>query len=178
MSSSKSNTTQHTTQIDNRRVLGENSISAENSQVSVVNNSLDPNVVAAALQFAGSGQSGAFTFGSDALASALGFGGSALTAAINASNDALAFADSNATRNSQMAYNVYADALGTSEGALSKAFAFGASALDRSFANLGDTQQIVADAYADAKGRGALTDKILIGAIAAMAIVSFAAVKK
>ncbi len=178
MSSSRSNTSPVTNQTDNRRVIGENGISAENSSVSVVNNTLDPNVVAAALQFAGNGQTSSFNFGSEALANALGFGGSALTAALNASSDALAFADSNASRNSAMAYNVFSDALGTSENALSRAFTFGANALDRSFNNLGDTQQLVADAYADAKGRGALTDKILIGAIAAMAVVAFAAVKK
>lgn len=176
--STSSNTQQTTYQTDARRVIGESGISAENSSVSVVNQTSDPNVIAAALQFAGSGQTSMFNFGSSALASALGFGGSALTAALNASNDALAFADSNASRNSAMAYNVFSDALGTSEGALSKAFTFGANALDRSFSNLGDTQNLVADAYADAKGRGALTDKILIGAIAAMAIVAFAAVKK
>ena len=164
-------------------MVGERGISAENSTVNV--QSLDPNVIASALQFAGSNSDGAFTFGgksltfgSEALNSALGFGGDALTAALNASNDALAFADSNAARNSAMAYNVYSDALGTSENALSKAFTFGANALNSSFANLDNTQQLVADAYSDAKGRGALTDKILIGAIAAMAVVAFAAVKK
>ena len=183
MSSSSSATQQSTYQVDNRRVVGERGISAENSTVNV--QSLDPNVIASALQFAGSNSDGAFTFGgksltfgSEALNSALGFGGDALTAALNASNDALAFADSNAARNSAMAYNVYSDALGTSENALSKAFTFGANALNSSFANLDNTQQLVADAYSDAKGRGALTDKILIGAIAAMAVVAFAAVKK
>jgi len=40
------------------------------------------------------------------------------------------------------------------------------------------TNELVKDAYADAKGRGALTDKILMGAIAAMAVVAFMAVKK
>lgn len=173
-----SSTTHNTYQSDNRRVIGENGISAENSSVSVVNHTADPNVIAAALQFAGSGQSSAYNFGSEALANALGFGGSALTAALNASSDALAFADSNASRNSAMAYNVFSDALGTSQNALSRAFTFGANSLDRSFNNLGDTQQLVADAYADAKGRGALTDKILIGAIAAMAVVAFASVSK
>lgn len=178
MSSSRSNTSPTTTQTDARRVIGENGISAENSSVSVTNNTLDPNVIAAALQFAGSNSTAAFNFGTESLANALGFGGSALTAALNASSDALAFADANSSRNSTMAYNVFSDALGSNENALSRAFTFGANALDRSFGNLGDTQQLVADAYADAKGRGALTDKILIGAIAAMAVVAFAAVKK
>lgn len=178
MSSSKSNTNPVTTQTDNRRVIGENGISAENSAVSVVNNTLDPNVVAAALQAVGSNSTAGFTFGSDVLTSSLGFGGDALTAALNASGDALAFADSNANRNSAMAYSVFGDALNTSQNALNRAFSFGSAALDRSFSNLGDTQQLVADAYADAKGRGAMTDKILIGSIAAMAVVAFAAVGK
>ncbi len=178
MSSSNSASQQATDQTDNRRVIGEGGVSAENSTVTYTVNSLDQGTVNAALAAIGANSDGAFSFGSDALANALGFGGDALKLAGDATSDALSFADSNASRNSAMAYNVYSDALGTSDNALSKAFAFGANALDASFANLGDTQQLVADAYSDAKGRGALTDKILIGAIAAMAVVAFAAVKK
>lgn len=159
-------------------MIGQGGVSAENSTVTYTVNSLDAGTVSAALAAMGKTSDGAFSFGSDALANTLGFGGDALTLAGNATSDALSFADSNASRNSEMAYNVFSDALGTSDNAISKAFAFGANALDASFANLGETQQLVADAYSDAKGRGALTDKILIGAISAMAVVAFAAVKK
>lgn len=178
MSSSKSNTNPVTNQSDNRRVVGENGISAENSAVSVVNNSLDANVVAAALQAMGTNSTAGFQFGSEVLSNTLGFGGDALNAALDASSDALAFADSNSSRNSALAYNFFGDALNTSENAIGRAFSVGAAALDKSFSNLGETQQLVADAYADAKGRGALTDKILMGAIAAMAVVAFVAVGK
>ena len=41
-----------------------------------------------------------------------------------------------------------------------------------------DTAKTMADAYNDAKGRGALTDYILIGAIAMAGIVAYSAVKK
>ena len=44
--------------------------------------------------------------------------------------------------------------------------------------NLQDTQQLTANAYNDAKGRGALTDKLLIFAVGSMAIVAALAVKK
>lgn len=178
MSSSKSNTSPVTNQTDNRRVLGENSISAENSNVVVNNTTLDGNIVAAALQAAGITTEQAFSFGSDAISEALGFGGEALDLASGATRDALNFADDNAARASTLTYNVFGDALDSNSDALSAAFRFGTNALDRSFSNLGDTQNLVADAYADAKGRGALTDKILIGAIAAMAVVAFAAVGK
>ena len=63
-------------------------------------------------------------------------------------------------------------------GAINRAFDFsqqvGATALD--FVQASQNQ--VADAYAEAKGRGVLTDWILIGAIAMAGLVAFQAVKK
>jgi hypothetical protein len=49
---------------------------------------------------------------------------------------------------------------------------------DQLMAAAGNSQRLVADAYENAKGRGALTDKILIGAIGAMALIAFMAVRK
>lgn len=176
MSSSKSNTSQATNQTDNRRVIGERGISAENSTVTV--NSLDGEALNRMLDFGGKQSAQVFDFGGRALdlsnetvLAALGFGGDALGAALNASSDALAFADSNAARNTAASYNFASDALG-------EAFGFGGNALNKAFNTMEGATSLVKDAYADAKGRGALTDKILMGAIAAMAVVALMAVKK
>lgn len=172
----RSSSSQATNQTDNRRVIGEGGISAEGSNVNYTINetTLDGEVVNRAFNFG----NGALDLSADAVAAALGFGGDALNAALDVTSDAMDFADRNATRNSQMAYNALGDALASSDSALSKAFAFGSNALGAAFGTLGDTQNLVKDAYADAKGRGALTDKMIMGAIAAMAVVAFAAIKK
>lgn len=159
-------------------MLGEGAVSNEGGTVNYSIQTIDASNVGNALAAMAGTSSDGFTFGSDALYTALGFGGKALQMAGNVTSDALGFADANSSRNSAMAYNALGDALASNESALSKAFSFGKSALDQSFSNLNDTETLVANAYNDAKGRGALTDKILIGAIAAMAVVAFAAVKK
>lgn len=67
-------------------------------------------------------------------------------------------------------------------GAINKAFDFSSQvakgALDFGIQSQGATAKVLADAYKDAKGRGALTDYILIGAIAMAGLVAFSAVKK
>ena len=75
-------------------------------------------------------------------------------------------------------------AFDTTDQSLDQAFSFGREALTYSalatasaLDNLQSTQKLTADAYLEAKGRGALTDKIIIGAIGAMALVAFMAVK-
>lgn len=170
MSSSRSSTAQQTWQQDNRRVIGERGVSAEGGSTVTIN-ALDGDVVNRAFQYGNDVGSAAFQVVTDSVDSALGLSGQALTAALNANADALAFADANATRNTTASYNFAGDALG-------EAFSFGTNALNRAFGAAGDASNLVKDAYADAKGRGALTDKILIGAIVAMAAVAFAAVKK
>lgn len=67
----------------------------------------------------------------------------------------------------------------------SKAISFGSDALDfatksnqQALDSLNTESQLVAAAYNDAKGRGALTDKILIGAIAMAGLVAVMALKK
>lgn len=170
MSSSESRTEQRTNQTDNRRVIGQGAASAEGGSTVTIN-ALDGEALNNSLLFADKTVTTAFDFGNQSVMSALGFGGKALAAALDASSDALAFADQNSARQTTAAYNFSSDALG---GALS----FGSAALNKAANAFEVSTGLVKDAYADAKGRGALTDKILIGAVLAMAVVAFAAVKK
>ena len=110
----KSSSSQSTNQTDNRRVLAEGAISAENSTVTV--QALDAEVA-----------NRAFDFGDTVVTKALDFS-----------------LDSNA------------------------------QALD----SLQTTTSLVKDAYEDAKGRGALTDKILIGSVVMAGLVALAAIRK
>lgn len=177
MSSSRSSTASQSYQQDNRRVIGERGISAESGSTVTVN-ALDAEVInrmfdsadrTGKLSFDFGGK--AMDFGNEALLASLGFGKTALNAALNANSDALAFADANSTRNTIASYNFATDALGGSLG-------FASQAVNKAFNAADQTAAMVKDAYADAKGRGALTDKILMGAIAAMAVVALMAVKK
>jgi hypothetical protein len=203
MSSSKSNSSQASSSTDNRRVIGENGISAENSSVNVWNSTLDGEVVNRALSSVDSVTGNAFNFGSDALgfgSDALNFGKSALTTAGNTFSDSLGFAEAISKAKDTLMGNVFSDSLGFAEGqskqfatlssnALSDALAsndsaikqmlsYGTKATTQVLDNAADTTALVADAYAEAKGRGALTDKLIMGAIAAMALIAFMAVKK
>lgn len=58
------------------------------------------------------------------------------------------------------------------------AFNFGSKSQGQALDSLESQASMVKDAYADAKGRGALTDKILIGAIAMAGLVAIAALRK
>lgn len=108
-------------QTDNRRVIGEHGISAENSTVNV--QTLDAEVVNRVLETGEFSIDRALKFGSEAL---------------------------NYSKNSQ------------------------AQALD----SLNTTANLVKDAYEDAKGRGAMTDTILIGSVVMAGLVAMAAIRK
>jgi hypothetical protein len=69
-------------------------------------------------------------------------------------------------------------------GAMTKSYGFSGQALaaviqgeNRALDSVAQSNDLVKNAYADAKGRGALTDKITIGAIAMAGLVAFAALK-
>ena len=59
-----------------------------------------------------------------------------------------------------------------------QSFSFATKSNQQALDSLAVTSNLVKDAYADAKGRGALTDKILIGAIAVSGLVALMAIKK
>jgi len=203
MSSSRSSTSQATSQTDNRRVIGEGGVSAENSTVSITHNALDNGAISGAFNYANAAGAQALSFGSDALGladsvvdrgfafgnAALDFGSDALSGAIgfgeaamrqaadaqaNAYNGALGFASNTVTKT----INSLDNALAFGESALGKALGVGVSTTAAALDNLQATQQLTKDAYEDAKGRGALTDKMMIAAIVAMAVVAFMAVRK
>lgn len=66
--------------------------------------------------------------------------------------------------------------------AINKSFEFGSTALLKSLDLAKSSNSLVADsltqAYADAKGRGSLTDWILLGSVAAAGLVAIAALKR
>lgn len=163
MSSSRSSTAQSSWAQDNRRVIGEGGVSAENSTVNV----LDNGAINAAFDFAqssgnqafalagkavseaGAGQARVLDFGADALSGALGFGDAQNARVLDFGADALA-----------------------------AAFQYGAEANTQAQDAIGQTASLVKNAYEDAKGRGAMTDYILIGAILVMGLVAWGAIKK
>lgn len=202
-----SSTTNETFQEDNRRVIGEGGVSAESSTVNVTNNDMSADVVDRSLSFAqvmaggaahviGDTVDGALNFAGDSLttslntvnravdgvlttvgdtvAAAFGFGGAALKANADLADSSMAYSAQQARGAQTLAGN----ALGIANDSFLSALQYGAKMTDQTFGTLHDTESLVKDAYADAKGRGALTDKILIGAILAMAVVAFAAIKK
>ena len=129
MSSSESSSSAATNQIDNRRVIGERGISAENSTVNVT--TLDAQVA---------------------------------NHAISATSD--------------VSIKALDASLDFSDAAQGKAYKFAAESQNTALDSLLTTSSLVKDAYADAKGRGALTDKILIGTVVMIGLVALAAVKK
>lgn len=104
--------------------------------------------------------SNAFTFANNSYQTALaGIGAAsknAMDIVASSNTNALNFADSENTR----------------------VLDFATKANSQAAATLNTTSNLVKDAYADAKGRGALTDKILIGAIAMAGLVAVMALKK
>lgn len=69
-------------------------------------------------------------------------------------------------------------ALNFSSGNVRDVFAFASKSQDRALDSLNVEANLVKNAYADAKGRGALTDKIIIGAVVMAGLVAIAAVRK
>lgn len=132
MGGSKSSSSAATSQTDNRRVLGEGSVSAENSNVTIT--TLDNGAINRAFDTADFSVGEALKFGSAAMSN--------------------------------------------NSGTVSKALDFATTAQEVTLDSLNTTSNLVKDAYADAKGRGALTDQILIGAIAMAGLVAFKAVGK
>ena len=59
-----------------------------------------------------------------------------------------------------------------------RTLAYGSKQTAQALDSLNTSANLVKDAYADAKGRGALTDKLIMAAVVAMGIVAFMAIRK
>lgn len=156
MGGSKSSSSASTAQTDNRKVLGEGSLNAENSNITQTSYSLDNGAIGRSFDSQDATVAGAFDFAGQVLDNNLSTTRSAFDYGTDSQSNAYSF----------------------SSGAVSKAFSFAEDANDRALDSLNTTANLVKDSYEDAKGRGALTDQILIGAIAMAGIVAFTALKK
>jgi len=150
MSGSKSSQASTTSNIDARRVLGEGSISNEGGDFLQTNLSytLDGEVADKAL-------SSAFNFGGNALSDALGFGSDALSKNLQVTNAGFDFAGS----------------------ALGSLLDFTKGAEQRALDATAESTATLKNAYADAKGRGAMTDYLLLAALAVAGLVAWKALK-
>ena len=98
----------------------------------------------------------------------------AQAAAAQAQSDALGFASKSAAETAAAQKNAMDTVYSSSQDAL----AYGKWETGQALDSLNTSAGMVATAYADAKGRGALTDKIMMLAIAGAALVAYAAVSK
>lgn len=89
-------------------------------------------------------------------------------------NRSLDTVDSSVDKALTFAGNAQANVLDLAAGSVSTVANFGGRVLDQ----VAGTEQLVAAAYNDAKGQGALTQKILIVAVAGALLIAFVAVKK
>lgn len=207
-SNSSADQQQQITNSDDRKVLGQDAIYAEtgasvaqntNYNVSV----LDGGAIAASFNSTNNTVDRAFDFGSKALdfgttalgvvdhttTQSLAFSNSALQASLQASSDAYAksiaasnYAVDNAisSANTAMANtkSIASDAISTSQNAMASALSFGAKQTATALDSLNTSATMIDTAYQDAKGRGALTDKILMAAIVGALFVAYQASKR
>lgn len=194
MSDSNSSSAQSTSYTDSRMVLGEGANNAANGgQITnhTTNYALDGGAIQASYGFANNTVDQAFDFGRGALASntsttnaALNFATDAQTASYASSDrsqqyaqqtasDSLAFAQDANTR----AIGVQRESLGVAADSMSQALAYGGKQTAVALDSLNSSANLVKDAYADAKGRGALTDYVLMAAIGVAALVAYGAIK-
>ncbi|HEX7742850.1 MAG TPA: hypothetical protein VF442_10540 [Sphingobium sp.] len=148
MSSSKSQQTQTQQFTDNRLVQGQGALYANNGAT------LNSYVL----------DNGAVQGSFDAINNVVG-------KSYDLAGDALARTTDQVAKVTTQAFNFGSDVVASAVGLTQHG-------LDRVLDQTATTQQLVADAYNDAKGRGALTDKILIAAVAGALLVALAAVKK
>ena len=188
MSDSNSESSQSTEYNDNRKVFGAGSNDASNGgsvnitdggAIKMAGRALD-----SSLGFAGGVVKEAFGFGTktvnaslnastEAFTEALSFSKFAQQNAANQTADALSFAQSA----SQQSARAQSMALDTATSSLGSALAYGGKQTAVALDSLTGSANLVKDAYADAKGRGALTDKILMIAIGMAGLVALLAVK-
>ena len=159
MSMSDSNQEQTTSQQDNRVVIGQGGVNAQTGS-NVFVQTLDAQVANHAVDASTKDIKASLDYSRGAVKDAFSFGR-------GAQSDAFAL-----VKNSEK------DAFSFGRGAQSDAFAFATKSQNIALDSLNVEANLVKNAYADAKGRGALTDKILIGSIAMAGLVAIAALRK
>jgi hypothetical protein len=149
----------------------------------------------------------AFNFGSDALSGGLDFAKDSNTKAFNFGSEAIAantglvsgiykFADKQTSKDlsfgtdlfsgalsfaqnaNTQAHNDQQNSLATAENAMGAALKYGASQTAGALDSLNTSADLVKNAYADAKGRGAMTDYLLMAAIGVAGLVAWSALRK
>lgn len=168
---SESSSSQSTAQADNRNVLGQGALQAQggstviqadnranyqtDNRANYQTDNSTSNSTSVSYALDGEVANRAISSASDNLGASLDFGKSAMRSGYDFSNDAI-----------------------------NKSYQFSAQALsslvqgeNRALDQVSQSNGMVRDAYADAKGRGALTDKITIGAIAMAGLVALMALK-
>jgi hypothetical protein len=167
---SQSSSAQTTAQSDNRNVLGQGALQAQGGST-VVQADNRANY-----------QTDNSTSNSTTISYALD--GEVANRAIRSASDNLGASLDFASGNMTKGYGFGGQALDFASGAMTKSYGFSGQALaaviqgeNRALDSVAQSNDLVKNAYADAKGRGALTDKITIGAIAMAGLVAFAALK-
>ncbi len=124
-----------------------------------------------ALGFSGDTVKGAFKFGTDTVNKSLGFASDAMQQAFSSNEgtakDAFSFAQKAADR-----------ANGSMADAFSSALNFSAKQTQTALDGLNKASSLVDSAYSDAKGRGAMTDYIMMAAIAGALLVAYMATRR
>ena len=185
MGGSSSSTAASTDQTDNRRVIGQNGISLEGSTIfqsdsrsltdgrSWQDNSTLTTTDSRSSTDGRSWQDNSTntTLDANVANAAIWASNSDLQLALNSTNTTTNNAFDFLKKSNETAYDFGRAITG-------KAFDFAQSSEDIAQQNMVSTSNLVKNAYADAKGRGALTDKIMIGALVMAGLVAIAALRK
>ena len=117
-------------------------------------------------------------FAADTVSTAFGAQDKLTTKTLNFAGDTVGQSLSFAQSAQNKTMSAFGDALSSAQGAFASALSFGGKQTAAAVDSLNQTENLVAAAYNDAKGRGALTDKILMVAIAGALFVAWHATRK
>ena len=170
-SSSSSSTTSQTTNAINPVAVADRGAMAVNAFANgdVTNNithtTLDADVAMRAMDNTLTAAQGALLFGNDAMRQSYAF-----SSGVN--EQAFTFAGAA----NQAANATSTAAIGSASSSMDKALSFGAKQTSVALDALSESANMIKDSYADAKGRGALTDWILLGAVGLAGLVAIFAI--
>lgn len=185
MGGSSSSTSAATSSYDNRKVLNTGAIDAAGMTGNISVQTLDGGAIRSAFDFAGGAGSkvldlsrfltdSAFASNAETVNAALNANRLAQQQAANVVSDSLSFAQS-AGASAQATQRAALDIVSSGT---AQALDFGAKQTSVALDSLNNSANLVKDAYADAKGRGAMTDYVLMAAMGVAAIVAVASLKK